>query len=665
MKPLFIDPKRPRSAAFKSQKGQIIVMFGLLIVILLAVTGYAIDTANAAFRRAQLRRSLDAGAIAGMSNFSDGLTQAEAENYAVRTATFNLTEAGIVPAAISNVTAQLLPANADGVRVLRVTGTVTVNTMFMKLVGIPTTTVNALADAARNPAAIALVLDTSASMEDSLPLLKTAANNFVGKFQPNVDQIAVVSFNHNVFADPPFGRRMGTFALTSDLTSIINNLNSSGDTNIPEALATARQEIEKGINDGSIGPTAVKAIVLFTDGAPNAMRLRFEQPDIKAGPLTPGGNPLPQNNPLGYGGNTYDYSIFSRWHSVKNRGYQKIFRPGDVDKLTDFIPPCADPVSPFYENPLDCLNSFQYIDVKNNFQDIYALVNNDSGMTTGQKGVSGILRVVYTQAIIESDYAKNGLDGIPGTNDDITIYVIGLGPAADEELPSHQCVDGQWLPQDKSCSFCLNGTEAKADRSNCTTCAGDGVEVAQSSDCLECANGSIVADRRRCAKCKDGQEAEAGRSNCTTCAGDSVEVKNKLGCVKCKDGRELSNSSKCTRCTGDGVEVAESSDCLECANGLTVVDKNSCAKCKDGQEAEADRSNCTTCAGDHGEVAQSSDCLECANGSMVADRSNCLMCKDKITEAANADGSDCPSVDCWDGVHPNGWKCWDSRPPDA
>ncbi len=103
-----------------------------------------------------------------------------------------------------------------------------------------------------------LVIDRSGSMNDNNKLTdaKSAATAFVNAVDFSQDEVGLASFNGAATLDQ---------ALTStqaSITSAINAIVASGQTNIGDGLKVGRQEL---VDNG--GPT--KAMILLSDGAPN------------------------------------------------------------------------------------------------------------------------------------------------------------------------------------------------------------------------------------------------------------------------------------------------------------------------------------------------------------------------------------------------------------
>jgi len=113
---------------------------------------------------------------------------------------------------------------------------------------------------ARVPADIALVMDVSGSM-DGQPIAdaKTAAKGFVDRVEPGTDQVALVSFSDSATVNQVLATYAGT------VRTAIDGLSAGGNTNIADALARTRAELDSPRHR----PTNARAIVLLSDGQPN------------------------------------------------------------------------------------------------------------------------------------------------------------------------------------------------------------------------------------------------------------------------------------------------------------------------------------------------------------------------------------------------------------
>jgi Ca-activated chloride channel family protein len=120
----------------------------------------------------------------------------------------------------------------------------------------------------RIPLGLALLLDTSASMQDNLGLAQLAASEFVQRMAP-VDQAAVIAFDTRVQSLQPF---------TSDVAALqaaIKRTAAGGSTALFNALYIALKDLEKARANT---PEEIRrqAIVVLSDGEDTASLVPFD-----------------------------------------------------------------------------------------------------------------------------------------------------------------------------------------------------------------------------------------------------------------------------------------------------------------------------------------------------------------------------------------------------
>jgi Ca-activated chloride channel family protein len=109
------------------------------------------------------------------------------------------------------------------------------------------------------PLAVALLIDTSASMEDKLAMAQAAATGFAHQLAP-ADVASVIGFDSRVTILQEF---------TSDATALeraIRRTRAQGSTSMYNAAYIALRELSKRSKDDRIGPDRRRAIVLVSDG---------------------------------------------------------------------------------------------------------------------------------------------------------------------------------------------------------------------------------------------------------------------------------------------------------------------------------------------------------------------------------------------------------------
>jgi VWFA-related protein len=121
----------------------------------------------------------------------------------------------------------------------------------------------------QQPIALSLLLDSSASMEDKLPTLQTAAGNFVRRLQPN-DIAQVIDFDSRVEVRQAFTGNQ------TDLITAIDRIGAGGSTSLHNAIYIALKELRKvrAVTEQDIRR---QALVVFSDGEDTSSLVSFDE----------------------------------------------------------------------------------------------------------------------------------------------------------------------------------------------------------------------------------------------------------------------------------------------------------------------------------------------------------------------------------------------------
>ena len=121
----------------------------------------------------------------------------------------------------------------------------------------------------QQPIALSLLLDSSASMEDKLETLQTAAVNFVRRLKPN-DMAQVIDFDSRVEVRQAFTPNQ------ADLEAAIFKTASGGSTSLHNAIYIALKELRK-VKAGSEEDVRRQAIIVFSDGEDTSSLVSFDE----------------------------------------------------------------------------------------------------------------------------------------------------------------------------------------------------------------------------------------------------------------------------------------------------------------------------------------------------------------------------------------------------
>ena len=121
----------------------------------------------------------------------------------------------------------------------------------------------------QSPIALSLLLDSSASMEEHLPVLQTAASNFVHKLKSN-DIAQVIDFDSRVEIRQNFTGNQ------AELDTAISQLAAGGSTSLHNAIYIALKELRKvrAVNEEDVRR---QALIVFSDGEDTSSLVSFDE----------------------------------------------------------------------------------------------------------------------------------------------------------------------------------------------------------------------------------------------------------------------------------------------------------------------------------------------------------------------------------------------------
>ena len=255
---------RARAAAFPGdRRGNIAMLFGLSLIPILAIVGFAVDYTVANRQKALLQGALDTAVLAGVQTVAVSPTESTA-NAASAVKSFmagNFKTKGTAP---------VIAVDTSVTGSVGATATLTLNNIFMKIAGIPTSKVVATSRASIGSGQkleLALVLDTTYSMTGAkLSTAQAAAANLVNTIynMPNAAnnvKIGLVPFNYYVNVGTGYA---GASWLTSTATAHVTTSNA-GYWTTPSVCAHPEVDGTRtcaGTNDGT--PTSYSCGYVIT-----------------------------------------------------------------------------------------------------------------------------------------------------------------------------------------------------------------------------------------------------------------------------------------------------------------------------------------------------------------------------------------------------------------
>ena len=270
--------------ASKSEHGQVWVLFGLAIAVLLVFVGMAIDYGRAYVAKTTLAKAVDAAALTAMKDVNLGTgnlpncsTTSGAGAAALEAFTVNFNS--VPNLSVTTPTPSIcFSTDVNNNTIVNVNATASINTYFIRIAdflggNFNTLSVGANAQAQRNPLIMSLILDVSASMESNggSTALSPAVENFIENFDPgnndSVDWVSVVTFG--TFANVNLAN---TQPLKGPVDSVMaNNFWPNGVTNYTNSIAGLTLG-QTQILSKTLSPNTIRAAVFFTDGWPNIIQ---------------------------------------------------------------------------------------------------------------------------------------------------------------------------------------------------------------------------------------------------------------------------------------------------------------------------------------------------------------------------------------------------------
>jgi Flp pilus assembly protein TadG len=270
-------------------------MFAVFLLVMILFLGIAIDLGYAYVTKANLSKALDAAALRGMLNISQGTATATQIAQSVFAANYQSSgRDSTMP--VPTVTFVPNPPVANQKTQINVSATTNINTFFARIVpSLQTLTISDTAQSTRANVMMTMVLDRSGSMNDNggAQALPPAVQIFLSYFSNTLDQVAVSTFSSNATLDLAMQHNF-----TTPATNVVNGLvgNFGGGTYSQGGLDYAANQLCGSAVPGvypytgacPVVANTTKVVVFFTDGWANTNYDALNgQPNGAGCPATP------------------------------------------------------------------------------------------------------------------------------------------------------------------------------------------------------------------------------------------------------------------------------------------------------------------------------------------------------------------------------------------
>ncbi|RYE99028.1 MAG: VWA domain-containing protein [Oxalobacteraceae bacterium] len=254
------------------QHGQVVVVVALCLALLAGAVGLALDSGRAYLVRARLSAAVDAAGLAAARAVSRG-EDAPARDAAARAAAGRAFRANYPAGYLGSTPVLHEPALQldQGRVVVDVSATASMPAGLTTVMGFTRIDIEASAQAVRRDLDLALVLDTSTSLSSAAQQVRDAAAQFLERFDPDTDRVALLRFAYGAVVDAPIRTEARGFDRPA-LRAQLQALRFNGYTNSAEGLWQGRAQLNR------IAPaqrSSLRVMVFFSDGVPTALASRF------------------------------------------------------------------------------------------------------------------------------------------------------------------------------------------------------------------------------------------------------------------------------------------------------------------------------------------------------------------------------------------------------
>ena len=254
------------------QSAQVLPMTALLLVLLVAVVGVALDSGRAYLARARLAAAVDAAGLAAARAVTRG-EDADSRKASAVAAAMRAFRANYPDGYLGSTPLLRTPIlSFEGGRVLvDASANASLPLGLTAVMGFTRMGVEASAQAVRRDLDLALVLDVSTSLVPVAQQVKDAAALFLQRFSPDTDRVALVRFAYGAVVDMPIRVAQRGF----DRPAMRRQLEAaqfSGYTNSAEGLWQGHAQLNSVL---ATQRSSLRVMVFFSDGVPTAFASRF------------------------------------------------------------------------------------------------------------------------------------------------------------------------------------------------------------------------------------------------------------------------------------------------------------------------------------------------------------------------------------------------------
>jgi Flp pilus assembly protein TadG len=254
------------------QSAQVLPMTALLLVLLVAAVGMALDSGRAYLVRARLAAAVDAAGLAAARAVTRG-EDADSRNASAVAAARRAFRANYPDGYLGSTPLLRTPQLSfeQGRVVVDASASASLPLGLTAVMGFTGMDVGASAQAMRRDLDLALVLDVSTSLVPVAQQVRDAALLFLERFSPDTDRVALVRFAYGAVVDMPIRAEQRGFdrpAMRRQLAAA----QFSGYTNSAEGLWQGHAQLNSVLASQR---SSLRVMVFFSDGVPTAFASRF------------------------------------------------------------------------------------------------------------------------------------------------------------------------------------------------------------------------------------------------------------------------------------------------------------------------------------------------------------------------------------------------------